>query len=446
MSSTLKRRSSEQTSKESKRAKIEVPEYHLAPQRKDSHGEIIWPARTSQIEQARDIILSCAKAGKKTVLAPDKDADGLSSGAILHHTLTTLGLSKKQISIYLLPKGANIHDETARTALSALNPAYVFVLDQGSRASPALIDSPHTALVIDHHFTTTNGFPQNAHFVTAHDCPPVATTALLTYHICTPLLPVHSLPRVRDLLSWLAVLGTHGDLGTSFKWAPPFPDMTSIFKTHTKKAINEAVSLVNAPRRSAAYNVAAAWDALVTAESPKAILGNRVLEEAQVEVKRETERCAHAAPRFSEDATVAVLEICSEAQVHPVVATRWAGTLRSERLEVVMCANVGYLPGRVNFSCRVAKCARAREGEIDIIRKLEGIVEGHPELRRRLGDSFARGHKEASGGVVGVEEWEEFKRAMGVGEGGGRKKVEKRKRDGNGSAQKNTLNNYFVKA
>ena len=112
-----------------------------------------------------------------------------------------------------------------------------------------------------------------------------------------------------------------------------------------------------------------------------------------------------------------------------------------------MCANEGYLPDKVNFSCRVAKCARAREGEekVDIIKKLEGIVAGDEALRKRLGESFARGHKEASGGIVGKEEWEEFKKLMGVGEakkkeGGGSGKKEKEK-----PAQKNTLANYFGK-
>jgi len=41
-------------------------------------------------------------------------------------------------------------------------------------------------------------------------------------------------------------MGTHGDLGNTLKWKPPFPDMTEIFKTHTKKAINDAVALINA--------------------------------------------------------------------------------------------------------------------------------------------------------------------------------------------------------
>jgi hypothetical protein len=382
-----------------------------------------------------------AQAQTTVVILPDKDADGLSSGAILHHTLTTLGLSPELISVCFPPKGSSVHDETTRKAISEKSPSYIFVLDQGSRKTGPLIDAPHTGLIIDHHFAEEGGFPQGAEYVTAHDCPPVATSALLTYEIC---LPLH--PDLREKTSWLAALGTHGDLGTTLKWQPPFPDMTATFKQHSKKAINDAVSRVNAPRRSAAFNVEDAWKAVISASSPDAISKDEKLLDAQAEVKMETERWARVPPKFSKDGTISVLTIKSEAQIHPLIATRWAGFLKSDKLEIVMCANEGYLPGMVNFSCRVAKSMRARDGEdkIDIIKKLKGIVAHDPELRARLGESFARGHKEASGGIVKKAEWDELWKLMGVGENvrkkdGATKKEEK-------PSQKNTLTNYFVKA
>jgi hypothetical protein len=261
----------------------------------------------------------------------------------------------------------------------------------------------------------------------------------LTYHIC---LPLH--PDLEEKISWLCALGTHGDLGGTLKWKPPFPDMTATFRAHPKKAINDAVALVNAPRRSEAYNVEYAWDVVVSAISTESILKDKKLMVASFEVQDETQRCCHAPPKFSRDATVAVLTISSKAQVHPVIATRWAGHLQSNKLEVVMCANEGYLPGMVNFSCRIAKGARVREGDdkVDIIKKLEGIVADHPDLRKRLGTSFARGHKEASGGIVQKEEWEEFKALMGVGENVRKKADSPQKKP----SQKNTLANYFGKA
>ena len=45
-------------------------------------------------------------------------------------------------------------------------------------------------------------------------------------------------------------MGTHGDLGTTLKWKAPFPDMTGVFKAHTKKSINDAVSLINARKNN----------------------------------------------------------------------------------------------------------------------------------------------------------------------------------------------------
>ena len=340
-----------------------------------------------------------------------------------------------------------MHDDATKEALTRMAPSYVFVLDQGSRRGAALLDLPHTCLIVDHHFAEDGGFPAGAEYVTAHDCPPVATTSLLIYHIC---LPLH--PDLSDKISWLAAMGTHGDLGTTLKWEPPFPDMTATFKRYPKKAINDAVGLVNAPRRSAAYNVKDAWDAVISASGPDSIKTTEKLHDASLEVRRETERCTHTAPKFSADATICVLTISSAAQVHPVIATRWAGHLKSNKLEIVMCANEGYLPDKVNFSCRVAKVARGREGDekVDIIKRLEGIVEGHPELRERLGQSFARGHKEASGGIVGRKEWEELKVIMGLDDSKTKKKKLEKE---NGTAttkkmpvQKNTLANYFAKA
>jgi single-stranded DNA-specific DHH superfamily exonuclease len=334
-----------------------------------------------------------------------------------------------------------VHDDSTREFITSKSPSYIFVLDQGSRRSPALYESPHQCLIIDHHFAEDGGFPEGAIYCTAHDCPPVATSALLTYHIC---LPLH--PDLNDKVSWLAALGTHGDLGTTLKWLPPFPDMTLTFKQHSKKSINDAVGLVNAPRRTSAYNVEDAWSAVISASSPASILANEKLKDASFEIRQEIERCTHTPPKFSADATIAVLTISSAAQVHPVIATRWAGHLQSSKLEIIMCANEGYLPDMVNFSCRVAKGARARDGEekVDIIKRLQDIVANNSDLRERLGENFARGHKEASGGIVKKAEWEELKKLMGIGEGT-KKKADGAAKNGKPASQKNTLTNYFTK-
>ena len=351
------------------------------------------------------------------------------------------------------------------------NPAYIFVLDQGSRQSPPLIPDPTTiSLVIDHHYAaSTSDFPAQSSHVTACTSPPVATASLLTYTICTPLHP-----SVPSLTSWLAVVGTHGDLGTSLKWQPPFPDMTSTFKTHKKGTLNAIVSLLNAPRRTPAYDVLSAWTALTSPGAPSSILADPRLLAAKQEVAAEVNRCTHTAPQFSADGKVAVFRIRSGAQVHPLIATRWAETLKSNSLEFVMCANEGYKEGKVNFSCRVAKCAKGREVEVDIIARLKGYAGLEPgadddgageeevekkvpvPLLERVGEDFARGHVQASGGIVGTEEFEELMDLMQVGvkkaaakkEGGGKRAGASIKKKGGAidSGQKNTLTSYFGKA
>lgn len=167
---------------------------------------------------------------------------------------------------------------------------------------------------------------------------------------------------------------------------------------------------------------------------------------------------------FSADAACAVLRIRSAAQVHPVIATRWAGHLKSPRLKVVMCANEGYVEGRVHFSCRIAKCARGRGEEVNLIETLRGWGReagllksgdnGEDEEKGEneeddeakiltVGESFARGHPEASGGVVPTAVFERLIEHMGVGRrpNNGIKRAQDQKVDN--KAQKNTLNNYF---
>ena len=113
-----------------------------------------------------------------------------------------------------------------------------------------------------------------------------------------------------------------------------------------------------------------------------------------------------------------------------------------------MVANSGYRPGYVNFSCRIARCARSREPSVNIIASLKAAADlDTGDLVERLGESFARGHKEASGGIVPAAEFEELMALMRIGEkpdhkpdtaGKARKKPET-------TIQRNNLLNYFAK-
>ncbi|KAF2234361.1 DHH family protein [Viridothelium virens] len=442
----MKRKAAPNPSTPTKRKRPEVPEYHLATPARDGSGEIIWPAPEDQIRTATDFIIECAKSNERALIVPDKDTDGLASGAILHRTLVALGLDPTLIDVHLIEKGNTIHSTSERTAMKASNPSYIIILDQGSRKSPPVIDSPHKALVIDHHHAELEDFPESALFINACHSPPVVTSSLLTYLLCEPL---HS--DVATQCDWLCVMGTHGDLGTTLKWEAPFPDMKDTFKKYTKKALNDAVSSINAPRRTATYDVRSAWDILLSSAGPADVLKHPRLLAARREVGDEVERCTHTAPKFTPDGKVAVFRIESAAQVHPIIATRWAGHLNSNKLDFILVANSGYLPGKVNFSCRVPRCARSRDPPVDIIVALKQYAADAPSgtLVERLGEDFAHGHTVASGGIVNHDEFEELMASMRVGE-----KVSKpaetngspQKNTKNGTAkQKNTLMNYFAK-
>ncbi|CZT42641.1 uncharacterized protein RSE6_02576 [Rhynchosporium secalis] len=428
------------SSPESSSRKIaKLTDYCESPTRRDSQGVEIWPAPEFQMTAARAFLRECAAAQKPTLIVPDKDADGLSSGVIIHRTLVTLGLDPKLLDVHLVQKGTNIHEPLERKAISEKKASFIIVLDQGSRGGLPIVDDPETkSIVIDHHLS--DDFPQGAEVVSACHCPPVATSALLTYEICKDLHP-----DIAAECGYLCAIGTHGDLGTSLKWLPPFPDMKEIFKKHTKKLINDCVSYINAPRRTGTYDVITAWNALLEAKEPKEVLSNRRLAQAREEIKIEVQKHTRAPPKFGKDGKIAVLKINSQAQVHPVIATRWAGTLKSKALEIVMVANYGYLPGKVNFSCRVARCAKDRDPPVNIIESLKAVANlDTGDLIQRMGESFARGHKEASGGIIPTSEFEELCILMKIGEKPDKVEGESPKKKG--EDQKNTLNNYFKKS
>ena len=354
-------------------------------------------------------------------------------------TLTVLGLSSDLIDVYLIAKNTTVHDESERIAMQAKDPKFIIVVDQGSRPAPPVVQSEVTrSLIIDHHLS--DEFPKGATVVSACHYPPVATSSLMTYEICKPLHP--------DIVSscgWLCAMGTHGDLGNTLKWKDPFPDMTDVFKTHTKKAVNDAIALVNAPRRTSKFDVISAWNALLEANGPKEILNNARLLNARAEINEEVEKQTHTPPKFSKDGKIAVLRINSAAQVHGVIATRWAGYLNSKALEIIMVANSGYRPGYVNFSCRIARSVRSRDPPVNIIASLKAAAElDEGDLIERMGESFARGHKEASGGIIPTAEFEELMKLLQIGEKPDPKPgdVVKAKKV---SPQKNNLMNYFGK-
>ncbi|KAI0917791.1 hypothetical protein AcV5_003949 [Taiwanofungus camphoratus] len=238
---------------------VQEPQFSIQPDSTSSNEEVAvtreWPASRQAMHAARQFLRECASAQLCTILLPDKDADGLCAGLVIHQTLRCLGLEADCLKVHFVDKGSNVHSEHERKkiALKCKDPKYAIIVDQGSRGGPSIIEGKDVkTLVIDHHWSEE--FPKDALILSAAHHPPVATSSTLAYLLTLPLINSSSgLMRESDLVSetkikleYLCVMGTMGDLGTTFRWEPPFPDMSSCIKRWSKKVLGEAVSLINA--------------------------------------------------------------------------------------------------------------------------------------------------------------------------------------------------------
>jgi hypothetical protein len=429
--------------------KRSVEPEHFEQKHEQKRSKREWPASCAAMRAARTFVQTAAGSNATVVICPDKDADGLSSGVIMYRTLERLGLNADCIKVHLLSKGSSLFSANELSSLASLKPTHIIVLDQGSRGEPALVPGVPT-LVLDHHYSTA--FPDDAIVCSAAMHEPIATTALLTYELCQ-----NYWGRDADQIGYLAIIGTMGDLGASVKWSAPFPEhLGSLAKTLGKKNLTDAVALVNAPRRSSAYNVVDAWQSLLDTKSPSDILHfstNKHLKgliAARDEVADEVARVGRTAPLWSQDKRTACFIIDSPCQVHPLVATRWA-FLHSKDLEMIMCANKGFMTGMVHFSCRIPKHRRKDDGTanaVNLQEVLQGYASSNDELQSFLksgsAGSFAQGHREASGGVLNLHAWEMLYETMGIGKAVRASPLSPQGKKTK-SVQKNTLSNYFSK-
>lgn len=228
---------------------------HQSHPESESSDYADWPAPLTSINAARAFIKECATGNHLTLLVPDKDADGLSSGKIMHQTLVALGLPATRIEVHMPGKATSIFQPDERAKMEAHGATRIIVMDQGSRDGPPLV-GPTTAtgepvriLILDHH--ESDVFPEGALVVSACRSPPVVTSSLLTYLVS---LPLHK--TIRDDCAVPALLGVFGDLGpTAVKWGEgPWPaHLGNVVRRETKKALSKAVSMMNAPRRTAEY-------------------------------------------------------------------------------------------------------------------------------------------------------------------------------------------------
>jgi single-stranded-DNA-specific exonuclease len=203
----------------------------------------------------------------------------------------------------------------------------------------------------------------------------------------------------RERSTWLAALGVQSDAGGS----APVASLAEAKARYGARTLSRAAALVNAPRRAAEHDVAAAVRALQAAGSPEEIAALAIPEAKQLDIYQqqvtaELGRARRTAPTFS--GPVALLRFASPCLVHGLVAVSWARRLRDF---VVMAANVGYLPGRVSFAVRSHR-------RLDLVTFLRGI-----ELERGADEESAHGHLAATGGSLGCASFNRMLAALGFG-------------------------------
>ncbi|MDQ3867397.1 MAG: phosphoesterase, partial [Actinomycetota bacterium] len=157
------------------------------------------------------------------------------------------------------------------------------------------------------------------------------------------------------------------------------------------------VPLVNAPRRVPDGRVRDALALLVEHDDLRAALADPRVAKLALAKERWTgayRAVMRTAPVVGPD--VALLRFSTPFQVHPLVATAWSRRLAPR---LVVAANDGYLPGRVNFAVRGAR------GDL---RRL--LREALPEAD----GEFAHGHARATGGSLEPALFTELCRRLGV--------------------------------
>ena len=326
----------------------------------------------------------------------DSDCDGLPAGALLARGLALAGYAAVTIESKRKGESAWLPEVVAR--LAARRPEALFVLDLGSRAEALLPGVP--TLLIDHHLP--GGVPPGAELITGYGAEPTPTTGLLVYWCIGAIVA----PQQQEELLWLAALSLLSDLGDK----APFAELAQARERWSIGALREAVTLLNAPRRTATADAEPALQALLHAANPKQI-GNgdfpqtAALLAAKAEVGAALAVAKKAAPKFSRKyreqlgADIVALRMDSPCQVHPLVAQTWRGRFNKS---IVMGVNFGFRPGYVHFSARGPK-------GVNVIRFLrEHAPPGADQ-------GYGNGHDQASGGAVPVAAWNSFAADLGFG-------------------------------
>ena len=343
------------------------------------------PQTRAELGAAFRAALATFQADRAPLILGHFDADGLSAVALLARSLARSG---RPAEIRIAGKGENPWSLDLRTELARRNPGGLVVTDLGVREGAILPGTP--TILIDHHVPT--GTPEEAIVFSGNGWVPEPTSALLAYWCAEALGPA-------DDLLWLAALGLIGDMADQ----AAFPELAAAQARFGKTALRDAVSLVNAPRRTARADAGPALALLLRCDSPKDLLRGghpetESLRAAKAEVAAALDGAKRVAPKVRGD--VALIRFASPCQIHPLIAQQWRGRLKDK---IVMAANTGYRDGWVHFAVRTATGT-------DLIRFL---AEHRPS---GAGEEYGSGHVQATGGALRPADWNDFIARLGFPE------------------------------
>jgi len=332
---------------------------------------------TGNLSEARAAFASFVDAlprEARLLVFHDFDADGVTAGVVLQRALERLGFTN--VLRRTPGRERDAWSETNRALIAEARPEAVFLLDLGSREEP-LVENARCC-IIDHH--RPDGVPPGALLITAYSWDPIPNTSLMVFDLCAD---------VEDL-DWIAAIGALSDVGER----APFPLLAAVKKRYAMSDLKEATALVNAARRASECDPETAARALLSHASPRDFVRSsspevEALRAARAEVQLAMAEAKKAAPKFA--GNVALVRVSSRCQVHPVIAQIWRTRLPKY---IVIVANDAYLLGRVNFSAR----SQSGVNLLDFLRA-NGVD--------------ARGHDQATGGSVSVEEWNALLERLG---------------------------------
>ncbi|AKQ66416.1 hypothetical protein A176_003328 [Myxococcus hansupus] len=310
-----------------------------------------WPAPEAALTEARRFLATLKD--RRVVVVPHPGVEGLTAGVLALRALQAAGA---RVTARVPDKGEHAFSPAMRDRLRLVAPDALVILEPANRPPPRA-DAGKTAgtesqganatgspngipsLVVAPQ-GTTDGYPGST-LLSARGLEPAVNASLLTYLLASPSV-------IPGPMEWLAVLGTVAAHGAD----APIPFMKDALRRAGRTAVTEAVSLLNAARRSSRFAAPMALEVLLRAGSATDITRGNVpgvdtLHDCRLEVQRETARCSKTPPRTTNN--IVFLLFSSEAQVHPQVAVRWAQRLPDH---IVIAANTGYLPGKVDFSVR----------------------------------------------------------------------------------------------